>query len=91
MGNISPPKKITIPERVRSTHISHCRGAHQKVSLGRNLKIRILAQGKSLEAVEDLLNHTMSPSQIPTNLEKVEKICDRSQYHKGGHGQAVVN
>ena len=37
------------------------------------MEILILVQDESLEAVEDLLTLTKSPSQIPTNLEEVEK------------------
>ena len=41
--------------------------------MGRHLKIRILGQGKSLKLGEDLLTLTETPSQIPTNLEEVDK------------------
>ena len=58
---------------VRSAHIFYYRGAHQRVSLERDLEIRVLVQYKSLEAGEDLLTPTDIPSQIPTNLEKVDK------------------
>ena len=40
---------------------------------GDTWKIRILGQDKSLEAGEDLLTLTRSPSQISTNLEELDK------------------
>ena len=54
-----PPRFATLEERTKED------------SWGYTRKIRILGQDKSLEAGEDLLTTTESPSQIPNNLEDV--------------------
>ena len=56
-----PPIFATVEE---STKEDTCRDTR---------KIRIWGQDKSLEPGEDLITPTKSPSQIPTNLEDVDK------------------
>ena len=56
-----PPRFATLEERTK------------EAPCGVTWKIRILGQDKSLEAGEDLLTLTRSPSQISTNLEELDK------------------
>ena len=60
----SDPSRFATPEE------------HTKESpWGDTWKTRILGQDKSLEVGEDALTLTNSPSQIPTNLEEVDKYA----------------
>ena len=50
----------------------------------------ILVNEETIEAWEDLLTPTETPSQISTNMDNLE-ICGHSQAHKIRNGQVMVN
>ena len=65
---------------------------HTKDTYGGNTwKIRDWGQEENIEAVEDLLNKTESPSKSNNQLGGYEQGCGWSQVHEGGHGQSVIN
>ena len=73
MGNLSPREIVIYQKGSYPPRFVTLEELTKEDLWGDTCKIRILGQYKSLEAVEDLLNPTKSPSPIPTNLEDVDK------------------
>ena len=68
MGNLAPKYIVQYQKGSDPPIFSTLEERTKEDPWGDAWKIRILGQYKSLEAVEDLLTPTNSPSQIPTNL-----------------------